>query len=209
MATMHRHFFALSLCLAALAGCSKSEAPALIPASAPAAIVAPVAKPIVLDLTSERLMALAPLAKKSPVIFGEAPSGSYNWRFGSSEDDLVIWASYEAAWSTKEFSSVILTSGYTIESDLSQELDIAAAMLAMDKPDLENKIMPTQTINGQKVKVFGTGEFSNNGLRVHYNFEDQSGVNGHHKPDLMIAILPETFRSFSIELAKKKESEAK
>ncbi|MEO8003180.1 MAG: hypothetical protein ABI644_15020 [Arenimonas sp.] len=204
MATLQRHSFLLMLGLATLAGCSKSEAPPQVSASMPVPKAAPVAKQMVLDLTPKRLQALAPLAGKSPVIFGEAPSGSYNWRFGPSEDDLVIWASYEAAWSATEFSSVILTSGYTIESDLSQQLNIAAAILAMDKSDLEKKIMPTQTMDGQNVKVFGKGEFSNNGLRVHYNFEDQTGINGHHKPDLMIAILPETFRNFSIEQAKKK-----
>ncbi len=193
------------LLVLAITGCGQKEVPT--PASPPLPLPAPVVKPVILKLTPQRISALAPLAVKSPVIFGEAPKASYNWRFGPSEDHLVIWATFDAAWSATEFSSVILTSGYTIESDLAAELDVAAAILEMNRSDLDKKIMPIQKIGGVDVKVFSTGEFTHNGLSVHYTFEDNSGINGHTKPDLMVSIMPESYRTFAIEQARNKKEE--
>ena len=179
---------------------------AIVPSPPPATEPA---KRIVLTLTPERLAALPPLAKKSPMVFGQAPNSSYNWRFGSTEDEMMVWAGFEPAWSVAEFSNVIVTSGYIIESDLAPELDLVSAILGMERSEVEKKIIPREVIGGRKVEVFGTGEFTTNGLVVHYAFEDNSGVNGHHKPDLMVAILPETYHAFSIEQGRKQKNGAK
>jgi hypothetical protein len=196
----HRRNLGLSFVLIGLllAGCSRGDNSAS-PASANAtpAPAAQPAAPVVLELTEQRLSALPAMGGHSAMKFGP-PDISYSWRFGSSEDDLVVWGSFEPAWSDKQFSNVVLTSGYGIQSDLSTELDLAAAIVGIDRAELENKVIPTQEMGGQKVKVFDAGEFVVNGLRVHYKFEDNSGVNGHHKPDLMIAILPEAYRDFAM-----------
>ena len=104
------------------------------------------------------------------MVFGQAPDSHYNWRFGETEDELMVWANFEPAWSVTEFSDVVITSGYMIKSDLAPELDLVAAILEMERAEVEKKIIPTQVIEGHTVEVFGTGEFTANGLTVHYAF---------------------------------------
>lgn len=182
-----------------LASCAPGRQPAAsanaVDVQAPPA--APPAPPLVLELTEQRLSALPAMAGHAAMKFGP-PDLSYNWRFGPTEDDLMVWGSFEPAWSDKQFSNVVVTSGYGIESDLSPELDLVAAIIGMARAELESRIIPTQEVGGRKVKVFDAGEFVANGLRVHYQFEDNSGVNGHHKPDLMVAILPVAYRAFAM-----------
>ena len=192
-----------------LMGCSRDDQSASSAGATGAAAppAAPPAQPIVLELTEQRLSALPAMAGHRAAQFGP-PDLSYSWRFGSSEDDLVVWGSFEPAWSDKEFSNVVLTLGYGIESDLAPELELAAAIVGMDRAELEKKIIPMQEIGGRQVKVFDSGEFVVNGLRVHYKFEDNSGVNGHRKPDLMVAILPEAYRDFAMSKPAKKNDAA-